>query len=282
MERKSGFPHRTGILALCLQALSPAWAATPPQLDSQGHEAYKAYGRAPEHKAFVIASGGTWAWRADLPTEDQAEAAALADCRAHTSQRCLTYALDQDVVLDEPNWWQAWGPYLAAAEAGRAAVGVKRGQRFPDLRLTDGKGRSLRLSDLRGRVVLAHFWGSWCPHCVREMPDLQKLHDRLAGKRNIAFVLLPVREPYAQAAQWLRRKRIRMPLYDGGASVTREHAFPLADGAKLPDREVARVFPSTYVLDKHGVVLFSHTGPVADWLEYLPQLLDAAARSGRP
>jgi hypothetical protein len=35
------------------------------------------------------------------------------------------------------------------------------------------------------------------------------------------------------------------------------------------------------VLDRHGVVVFSHTGPVSGWLQYLPFLRDVAARSGK-
>lgn len=269
---------------LMLTGLAPTWvfAAGPPQLDTGGRQAYASYLEASEHKAFAIAPGGVWAWQAELPSPEMAKQAALRDCSSHAGRPCLPYAVDQDVVLDEQAWRQVWRPYLTHAQAERAPRGMKRGQRFPDLRLNDDKGRVLRLSELRGRVVVLHFWGSWCPHCIREMPDLQRLYDRLAGSREVAFVLLPVREAFAQARQWARGRGIRMPLYDGGPEVTRNQAFVLANGDRLADREVARAFPTTYVLDRHGVVVFAHTGPVADWLAYLPQLRDAAAGSGGP
>lgn len=274
---KLKFPVRA---AMCLSA--SAWAAMPmpPHVDQEGMRAFAEYRLAPGHKAFVIAPGGTWAWRADLPSVRAAQKAALADCGARTSQRCLPFALDQEAVLDPSTWSQAWAPYLNGIQARKAAVGMRPGSRFPDIVMTDANGRPVRFSDFRGRVVLAHFWGSWCPHCVREMPDLQRLYDRLGGKDKVAFILLPVRETISRARQWARRKRIRMPVYDGGATVASERAFRLADGGRLADRELARVFPSTYVLDRHGVVLFSHAGPVSNWLEYEPLLRDAAARSG--
>lgn len=280
MERKMwkrSIPALFAAAWLC----SSAFGIGPPQVDQAGREGYAAYLQAGKHKAFAVAPGGVWTWRAEMPSAENAQDTVLEDCAGRTRQRCFLYSVDGRVVLDEPTWWQSWGPYPTSAEAGRAATGTRRGERFPDLLLSDSKGRAVRLSDLRGKVVVAHFWGSWCPHCIREMPDLQRLHERLKDNRRVAFLLLPVRESFAQARGWAKGRKIRMPLYDGGATVVRENAFRLADGGKLPDREVARVFPSTYVLDRHGVVLFSHTGPVAGWMEYLPLLLDAAARSGR-
>lgn len=162
-------------------------------------------------QGLAIAPGGVWAWQAELPSPEMAKQAALRDCSSHAGRPCLPNAVDQDVVLDKQAWRQVWRPYLTRAQAERAPRGMKRGQRFPDLRLTDDKSRVLRLSELRGRVVVLHFWGSWCPHCIRKMPDLQRLYDCLAGSREVAFVLLPVREAFAQARQWARGRRIRSP-----------------------------------------------------------------------
>lgn len=269
------------VLSATAWLCSSAWGNGPPQVDQAGREGYAAYLQASGHKAYAVATGGVWTWRAEMSSSDAARDTVLEDCAGRTRQRCFLYSVDGRVVLDEPTWWQAWGPYPSSADAGRAATGTRRGERFPDLLLNDAKGRKLRLSDLRGKVVVAHFWGSWCPHCIREMPDLQGLYERLRSHRRVTFMLLPVRESFAQAQAWAKGKKVRMPLYDGGVTVMKDNAFKLADGGLLPDRQVARVFPSTYVLDRHGVVLFSHTGPVASWMDYLPQLLDAAARSGR-
>ncbi len=266
------------LLATALQAASPA---VPPHLEERGQAAYAAYRQAAGHKAFAIAPGGSWAWRGELPSADLARNSVLADCRRHTAQSCFVYSIDNEVVFDAAGWRQAWGPYLDRAQAERAATGVKRGERFPDLAMAAPGGRRVTLSDLRGKVVLLHFWGSWCPPCQREMPDLQGLYGELGKTKDIAFVLLPVREPFSKAQKWARERRVRMPLYDGGPSVARDKAFRLASGGSLADREVAKVFPTTYVLDKRGVVLFTHVGPVSRWSEYAPMLRDAAARSGK-
>ena len=49
--------------------------------------------------------------------------------------------------------------------------------RAPDFQLKLFDGGEIRLSDLRGRVVLVNFWASWCPPCRDEAPDLQALHE---------------------------------------------------------------------------------------------------------
>lgn len=43
--------------------------------------------------------------------------------------------------------------------------------------LTDTGGRIHRLADYRGKWVLVNFWATWCPPCLEEMPELQKLHE---------------------------------------------------------------------------------------------------------
>jgi thiol-disulfide isomerase/thioredoxin len=46
---------------------------------------------------------------------------------------------------------------------------------LPELSVTDAEGATVRLRDLKGRVVLLNFWATWCPPCVREMPSLDRL-----------------------------------------------------------------------------------------------------------
>lgn len=268
------------LLPWLLAGLAALAQAAPP-LDEQGRAGYAEYGRAEGHRAFAIAPGGAWAWRGAMPDADSALRAALEDCQSHARRRCLAYDLDGRAVFDARAWAGAWRPYAGKAEARRAAEGLKPGQRFPDLAYTDAAGKARTLSDDRGRVVVLHFWGSWCPPCQREMSDLQKLHARLGSAPGIRFVFLPVKEPAARSREWARARGIGIPIADGGSAAARDGAFLRADGRRIGDREVAGVFPTTYVLDRHGLVLFAHFGPVADWLALAPLLKDAAAGSGR-
>jgi thiol-disulfide isomerase/thioredoxin len=266
--------------SLCLAApLNDADAV--PHLDARGKEGYRQFLGAPLSRAFAVAPGGAWGWSSDLASEQLAEQEALANCQANTQQRCQVYARDHAVVLDRPAWVRSLGPYKTAAEAGRAPAGTGRGERFPDLVFSDAAGKRMKLSDLRGKVVVLHFWGSWCPPCQREMPDLARLVRSTRQAKDIRFVFLQVRERYAHGRKWADRVAKGLPLYDSGMTDGGDGGFTLADGSRIPDRAIAMAFPTTYVIDKHGIAVFSHVGPVTGWDQYLPFLRDVAARSGK-
>lgn len=255
--------------------LAAAADAASPPLDAAGIASYAEYQQAPPHRAFVIAPGGAWSWRGDMENPELAMQAALDDCRGQARRLCLPYALDAQVIFKPADWARAWRPYLTAAQAKAAAIGLRPGQRFPDLTWRDAGGEH-SVSKLRDRIVLLHFWGSWCPPCQREMPDLQKLHARLKTAPNLQFVFLPVREAAAKSRAWLRERGIDLPVADAGALAEKEGVFLMRNGVKIRDRDMAQVFPTSYILDRNGIVLFAHVGPVSDWLALEPLLKDAA------
>jgi len=142
-----------------------------PHLDQKGREGYREFLLAPMHRAFALAPGGAWSWKGDGASAALAEEEALQACEEHTEQQCVLYALDNQVVFDAKAWPKLWGPYKPKAEAASATVGKHRGQRFYDLAIKNPAGKPLKLSALRGKVVLLHFWGTWCRLAVRKCPN---------------------------------------------------------------------------------------------------------------
>lgn len=253
----------------------------PPHLNASGLAEYREYLEAPDHRAFAIAPGGAWGWASGEATARAAEENALAICRKQTSVRCVTHGVDGRTVFDAAGWPRLWGPYATSAAAARAAIGREAGQRLPDLALRNVDGKPRRLSAFQGKVVVLHFWGAWCPPCRQEMPELQKLHAALADRGDIAFVLLQAREKFEVSRKWVAEQGIRLPLHDSGSTGEEDDRFRLGGGSTVRDREIASRFPTTYVLDKHGLIVFAHVGPVHDWPQYEGFLRDAADRSGR-
>ncbi len=272
-----------GIAALALLGCAAAVAAAgvPPHLGERGLAGWQLFRGSAPHRAFAIAPGGAWAARIDADSPQAALEGALEDCRRLTSQKCVPYAVDDRIVFDAKSWARLWGPYKSRAEASKAPVGMKPGELFPNLALTDERGKRAALWSFRGRVVVLHFWGSWCAPCRREMPELAALRDALGAEKRIAFVLAQVREPFARSRAWMAEQNLSLPLYDSGVRGDADGMLSLTGGGRLADRQVATVFPSTYVLDRHGVVLLAHFGPVPRWSEYAPFLRDAAIRSGK-
>jgi len=255
--------------------------AAVPHLDGAGMEGYRGFLAAGKQRAFAIAPGGAWAWKGGEAAAELAAEAALQFCQTGAGQPCVLYAVNDKVVFDAFAWARLWGPYLNRAEAARAAVGKERGERFYDLIFRAPSGKATKLSDLRGKVVVLHFWGSWCKSCRHEMPELQQLYRALGARPDIRMVLLQVREDFAASRQWAQQQRLELPLYDSGVQDKMADALPLADGLTVGDRDMAAAFPTTYILDKHGIVVFSHVGAVSGWSQYLPLLRDVSARSGK-
>jgi len=118
------------------------------------------------------------------------------------------------------------------------------------LELADLEGRTYRLADYRGKVVLVNFWATWCAPCREEMPSLERLRQALAGR---PFVLLAVNvgEGGRVAGDFMKT----MPhgftvLLDRDGSATRAWG--------------ARILPATYVINPEGKLDFRHVGAL-DW-----------------
>jgi peroxiredoxin len=61
------------------------------------------------------------------------------------------------------------------------------GKPAPDFALSDLQGKSVKLSGLRGKVVLLDFWATWCGPCRIEMPRVQKLHRDFRAKGLVVY-----------------------------------------------------------------------------------------------
>lgn len=248
----------------------------PPQLSAAGRAEFGAFLAAPSSKAFAIAPGGAWGWSSGEASPAGALDQALARCRQYTDQTCVPYAADGQRVFDDARWVRSWRPYSTAASAAQAGEGLLRGARFPEIEFVAPDGRPMRLSDFRGEVVVLHFWASWCAPCRRELPDLAAVARQLRGRR-VRFVPLQVREPIDASRRWLQAQQLDLPLYDSGMKSIDDGVLRVKGGGQLPDRAVAKVFPSSVVLDRNGIVLLTHYGPIERWAEYAPLLRDAAA-----
>ena len=253
-------------------------ASNIPHVGPRARDNFIEYTYSNDHKVFAIAPGGGWAWSSGQSSEEGARETALQQCQSHSAQTCVVYAVNDQVVFDRPNWTRLWRPYMNEVQAQAAPTGTHRGARFHNLKFRDQSGNVKNIADFRGTVTLVHFWGSWCPPCMRELPSLRQLYldlDRQLPDQ-VEMVMLQVREPYETSMHWARQNDLAdLPLYDSGVAGAEDDRLKIAGAQTIHDRKIAMAFPTSYVLDKQGVVIFSHQGPVSDWAEYLHFLEDA-------
>ncbi|MCY4073253.1 MAG: cytochrome c biogenesis protein/redoxin [Chloroflexi bacterium] len=132
-----------------------------------------------------------------------------------------------------------------AGELG-PTVGLAEGNLAPDFTITTVDGQELALSDLRGKVVLLNFWGTWCGPCRREMPEFQKAYEEWGEE---GFLILAIAYNDTEAA--IRDFRDEFGL-----------TFPLAldDSGEINNSYAVQTRPSTYIIGRDGLVRTKHFG----------------------
>ncbi|HEX8473067.1 MAG TPA: TlpA disulfide reductase family protein [Pyrinomonadaceae bacterium] len=112
-------------------------------------------------------------------------------------------------------------------------------QQAPPLALRDLRGRTIRLSDYRGKVVLLNFWATWCPPCRAEIPELIKWQREYRGR---GLQVVGITYP-PQTARGVRRfvRKLRAN-------------YPVAMGTKETKAlfDAGETLPLTVVIDRDG------------------------------
>jgi cytochrome c biogenesis protein CcmG, thiol:disulfide interchange protein DsbE len=130
----------------------------------------------------------------------------------------------------------AWTAAVGAAETGRPA---------PDFALPDAAGKTVRLSDYRGKQpVYLDFWASWCVPCRQSFPWMNELSSRYP---NLKIVAVNLDERREDADKFLAAVPARFAL-----------AFD-------PKGGVARIYdlkgmPTSFLIDRQGVLRREHRG----------------------
>jgi thiol-disulfide isomerase/thioredoxin len=143
----------------------------------------------------------------------------------------------------------------ATADAENLRLGefipVSPPQPAPQVAFTDAEGRPASLADFAGTPTLVNLWATWCQPCLKEMPSLERMQAKLAGRLTVAAV-----------SQDRAGDKVVNPFV----------AEQKLQGLKIyldPKGDVARAFevrglPTSIVLDRAGRVVGKVEGP-AEW-----------------
>ena len=163
-------------------------------------------------------------------------------------------------VLLMTGTFSGWSSWVASASAEEAAEAPAREEseadsaaesedvEAPDFTLRDQYGVEHTLSQYRGKVVFLNFWATWCPWCVKEMPDIEALYHEL-GENQEDVVFLGLASPLA----------VDNVDEAGIISFLEEHGWTypvlMDETGELFQTYYAQSLPTTWLIRKDGMVM---------------------------
>jgi thiol-disulfide isomerase/thioredoxin len=128
-----------------------------------------------------------------------------------------------------------------------AQAQVVEGKAAPEISATDASGKTVKLSDFKGKVVLLDVWASWCAPCLKELPKLNELAGKMSGK-DVVILAVNIDEQKTNAERFLQKLgTIKLQvLYD--------------QKQNAPKAMKLDAMPSSIIVDKAGMVRHVHRG----------------------
>ena len=124
-----------------------------------------------------------------------------------------------------------------------SSIGSMRGAPAPDFTLKTLDGKSLKLSDLRGKAVLLNFWATWCAPCKIETPWIVDLQNRYAAQGlQVVGVSMDDESETDSIKKFAQEMRVNYPILRGTEDVARAYGG-------------MQFLPTTYFVDRNGNVI---------------------------
>jgi len=142
--------------------------------------------------------------------------------------------------------WTAGALALLLAVAAEA---IGPGEVAPDFALTTFDGKTLRLADFRGQLVLLNFWASWCGPCVEEMPRLAAWQ-RDYGGAGLQVIGVSMDDEAAPVRKFLARHPVEYPIVQGDAQLDERYGGILG-------------LPQSFLIDRRGRIVGRFKGKTA-------------------
>ena len=124
---------------------------------------------------------------------------------------------------------------------------VKDGQKAPNFEVQMFDGSTVKLSDLKGKVVLLNFWATWCPPCRAELARVEK--DIIEKFKGEPFVFIPVSRGEKKETVAAFREKMG-------------YTFPMGldPERKIYDLYASNFIPRNFLVDQNGQVVIASVG----------------------
>jgi thiol-disulfide isomerase/thioredoxin len=138
------------------------------------------------------------------------------------------------------------GGYVLHATTGRGAIDIRPLVSVP---MPDLDGKSRKVGDWAGKVLVVNFWATWCPPCLKEIPEFIGMQEKLAA-RGVQFIGIAADHP-DKVREFAAKMRINYPILLGEMDVI--------EIARLAGNDVGGL-PFTVILDRRGHWVRSESG----------------------
>lgn len=114
------------------------------------------------------------------------------------------------------------------------------------LTLKDQTGKTIKMHKLEGKVVFINFWATWCPPCIAEMPNINKLYQEYEDDDEVVFLMVSLDKNFKKAVNFREKK---------------EYSFDIHQTQSPTPRDLqTRGIPNTFVLGKTGEIEYKKIG----------------------
>jgi thiol-disulfide isomerase/thioredoxin len=156
---------------------------------------------------------------------------------------------------------------LAVLVAGAQAARAQDPPAFPDLEFAGAEGGAVRLSQLKGNLVLLNVWATWCGPCRMELPVVQRMYDKYSD-RNFVVLAINVDADRQRVAPFMKRYNISLPVY---------FAAP-EDAGQMTTEGI----PTSYLLSADRHLLHKQVGFSPSVEEHWKDLIEKNLRARKP
>jgi thiol-disulfide isomerase/thioredoxin len=115
----------------------------------------------------------------------------------------------------------------------------------PNFRLENLSGDKVQLRDLRGKTVMVNFWATWCIPCRMEMPLIEEYYQRYSP--DLVVLAVNADEPPEDVKPFVDDLQLSFEIL-------------LDPGSRIDHLYQVRAFPTTFFVDKDGMIRFQHIG----------------------
>jgi cytochrome c biogenesis protein CcmG/thiol:disulfide interchange protein DsbE len=122
-------------------------------------------------------------------------------------------------------------------------------KKAPDFALKTLEGKTVKLSDYKGKIIIIDFWATWCPPCRKGIPDLIELQKAYSKDLVIVGISLDQERTLKDLKPFIENYGINYPVVLGNEKVVKDYGG-------------VNAIPTSFIVDQKGFIIDSHVGLV--------------------